>query len=177
MTGAKFVLVLKQARTHDADICLSHGWIHKSLISFSFFFNAGMSLMMQVAGELKIISKDLNVAVLVGPVLSYVLMPSFSPECMVMSMMICNVRLPDKVTNHATRDGSGQLRAGLGQSWSHVPRTRILLRRVERPGSSSSLRVAILTKSSRQVKHFSVKNTRHQNQLFPIKNKFEYSAL
>ncbi|KAG5283943.1 hypothetical protein AALO_G00021260 [Alosa alosa] len=80
--------------------------------------NEGMSLMMQVAGELKTISKDLNVAVL--------------------------------VTNHATRDGSGQLKAGLGQSWSHVPRTRVLLQQVERPGSSSSLRVATLTKSSRQ---------------------------
>ncbi|XP_012677416.1 DNA repair protein RAD51 homolog 4 [Clupea harengus] len=78
----------------------------------------GMSLMMQVAGELKTISKDLSVAVL--------------------------------VTNHATRDGSGQLRAGLGQSWSHVPRTRVLLHRVKRPGASSGLRLATLTKSSRQ---------------------------
>ncbi|XP_063060080.1 DNA repair protein RAD51 homolog 4 [Engraulis encrasicolus] len=78
----------------------------------------GMSLMMQVAGELKTISKDLNIAVL--------------------------------VTNHATRDGSGQPRAGLGQSWGHVPRTRVLLQRVERAGAAPGLRSATLIKSSRQ---------------------------
>ncbi|KAG9341437.1 hypothetical protein JZ751_019246 [Albula glossodonta] len=82
----------------------------------------GMSLMMQVAGELKTIAKDLNVAVL--------------------------------VTNHVTRDGNGSLKAGLGLSWSHVPRTRILLQHVERPGSGlSSLRTATLIKSSRQPCH------------------------
>ncbi|XP_066515761.1 DNA repair protein RAD51 homolog 4 [Hoplias malabaricus] len=80
--------------------------------------NEGMSLMMQVATELRLIAKDFNVAVL--------------------------------VTNHVTRDGNSQLKPGLGQSWSHVPRTRILLQRVERPGALSSLRSATLTKSSRQ---------------------------
>ncbi|XP_053474394.1 DNA repair protein RAD51 homolog 4 [Ictalurus furcatus] len=80
--------------------------------------NEGMSLMMQVATELKVIAKDFNVAVL--------------------------------VTNHVTRDGNNQVKAGLGQSWSHVPRTRILLQRVERPGASSNLRTAALLKSSRQ---------------------------
>ncbi|KAG5844273.1 DNA repair protein RAD51 homolog 4 isoform X1 [Anguilla anguilla] len=79
----------------------------------------GMSLMMQVAGELKTIAKDLNVAVL--------------------------------VTNHVTRDGSGILKAGLGLSWSHVPRTRVLLECMENPGSAyCSLRTATLIKSSRQ---------------------------
>ncbi|XP_072530680.1 DNA repair protein RAD51 homolog 4 [Salminus brasiliensis] len=78
----------------------------------------GMSLMMQVALELKMIAKDFNIAVL--------------------------------VTNHVTRDGTGQLKSGLGQSWSHIPRTRIHLQRVERPGAPSSLRIATLTKSSRQ---------------------------
>ncbi|XP_051972888.1 DNA repair protein RAD51 homolog 4 isoform X2 [Xyrauchen texanus] len=84
--------------------------------------NEGMSLLMQVAGELKMIAKDLNLAIL--------------------------------VTNHVTKDGNGQLKAGLGQSWSHVPRTRVLLQRVESPGASStSLRTATLTKSSRQACH------------------------
>lgn len=54
------------------------------------------------------------------------------------------------VTNHVTRDGNERLKAGLGLSWSHVPRTRVLLERAERPGSSS-LRTATLAKSSRQV--------------------------
>ncbi|XP_035382764.1 DNA repair protein RAD51 homolog 4 isoform X2 [Electrophorus electricus] len=81
--------------------------------------NEGMSLMMQVAAELKMIAKDFNTAVL--------------------------------VTNHVTRDGRGQLKAGLGQSWSHVPRTRLLLQRVDRPGAPHGLRTATLTKSSRQV--------------------------
>lgn len=86
--------------------------------------NEGMSLMMQVATELKMLAKDFNVAVL--------------------------------VTNHVTRDGNNQLKAGLGQSWSHVPRTRVLLQRVEQPGASSSLRTATLTKSSRQPCHLTV---------------------
>ncbi|XP_030648827.1 DNA repair protein RAD51 homolog 4 [Chanos chanos] len=82
----------------------------------------GMSLMMQVAGMLKTIAKDFNIAVL--------------------------------VTNHAVRDGNGRFKAGLGQSWSHVPRTRVLLQPVESPGNSSrSLRSATLTKSSRQACH------------------------
>uniref|UniRef100_A0A4W5MDF5 RAD51 paralog D n=1 Tax=Hucho hucho TaxID=62062 RepID=A0A4W5MDF5_9TELE len=84
--------------------------------------NEGMSMMMQVAGLLKTIAKDFNVAVL--------------------------------VTNTVTRDGNGQLKAGLGQSWSHVPRIRILLQRLERPGSTcSSERTATLAKSSRQPCH------------------------
>ncbi|XP_023652774.1 DNA repair protein RAD51 homolog 4 isoform X1 [Paramormyrops kingsleyae] len=78
----------------------------------------GMSLMMQVAGELRTLAKDLNVAVL--------------------------------VTNHVTRDGNGMIKAGLGQSWSHIPRTRVLLQRIEQPRSTcSSLRTATLIKSSR----------------------------
>ncbi|XP_028838362.1 DNA repair protein RAD51 homolog 4 isoform X2 [Denticeps clupeoides] len=81
----------------------------------------GMSMMMQVAGELKLLSKDFGVAVL--------------------------------VTNHVTRDSSGVLKSGLGHSWSHVPHNRVLLQKVERPGSHTCLRVAELTKSSRQPCH------------------------
>uniref|UniRef100_UPI003AAAF746 DNA repair protein RAD51 homolog 4 isoform X2 n=1 Tax=Centroberyx gerrardi TaxID=166262 RepID=UPI003AAAF746 len=84
--------------------------------------NEGMSLMIQVAGVLKTIAKDFNVAAL--------------------------------VTNYVTRSGSGEAQAGLGLSWSHVPRTRILLERTERPGSMHcSLRTATLIKSSRQPCH------------------------
>lgn len=45
------------------------------------------------------------------------------------------------------------MQPGLGVSWSHVPRTRILLEQVEQAAtpSSSSLRSATLIKSSRQV--------------------------
>ncbi|XP_032390152.1 DNA repair protein RAD51 homolog 4 isoform X2 [Etheostoma spectabile] len=82
--------------------------------------NEGMSLMIQVAGVLKTLAKDFNVAAL--------------------------------VTNHVTRSGSGEVQPGLGVSWSPIPRTRILLERVERaaPASHSSLRSATLIKSSRQ---------------------------
>ncbi|XP_067263028.1 DNA repair protein RAD51 homolog 4 isoform X1 [Chanodichthys erythropterus] len=82
--------------------------------------NEGMSLLMQVAGEMKMIAKEFNIAVL--------------------------------VTNHVIKDGIGHLKAGLGQSWSHVPRTRVLLQRVEN-AETSSLRTATLTKSSRQACH------------------------
>ncbi|XP_054902514.1 DNA repair protein RAD51 homolog 4 [Poeciliopsis prolifica] len=53
------------------------------------------------------------------------------------------------VTNHVTRSGSGEAQPGLGVSWSHVPRTRILLERVE--SGASGLRSATLIKSSRQA--------------------------
>ncbi|XP_038146690.1 DNA repair protein RAD51 homolog 4 [Cyprinodon tularosa] len=57
------------------------------------------------------------------------------------------------VTNHVTRSGSGEVQPGLGVSWSHIPRTRILLERVERGASVSSTgqRSATLIKSSRQA--------------------------
>ncbi|CAL8364494.1 unnamed protein product [Lota lota] len=84
--------------------------------------NEGMSLMMQVAGALKTIAKDFNVAVL--------------------------------VTNHVKRGAGGELQAGLGLSWSHVPRTRLLLERSKSPGPLlGSTRTATLVKSSRQPCH------------------------
>ncbi|XP_039888430.1 DNA repair protein RAD51 homolog 4 [Simochromis diagramma] len=85
--------------------------------------NEGMSLMIQVAGALKTMAKDFNVAAL--------------------------------VTNHVTRSGSGEVQPGLGVSWSHIPRTRILLERVEKAAAVSqpSLRSAKLIKSSRQPCH------------------------
>ncbi|KAG8008491.1 DNA repair protein RAD51-like protein 4 [Nibea albiflora] len=85
--------------------------------------NEGMSLMIQVAGALKTMAKDFNVAAL--------------------------------VTNHVTRSGSGEVQPGLGVSWSHIPRTRLLLEQVEKGVlvSLSSLRTATLIKSSRQPCH------------------------
>ncbi|KTF73102.1 hypothetical protein cypCar_00038995 [Cyprinus carpio] len=83
-------------------------------------FASVMFLLMQVAGELKMIAKDFNIAVL--------------------------------VTNCVTKYGNGHLKAGLGQSWSHVPHTRVLLQRIE-GAETSSLRTATLTKSSRQACH------------------------
>ncbi|TMS13831.1 DNA repair protein RAD51-like protein 4 [Larimichthys crocea] len=84
--------------------------------------NEGMSLMIQVAGTLKTMAKDFNVAAL--------------------------------VTNHVTRSGSGEVQPGLGVSWSHIPRTRVLLEQVEKAlVSQSTLRSATLIKSSRQPCH------------------------
>ncbi|XP_019961321.2 DNA repair protein RAD51 homolog 4 [Paralichthys olivaceus] len=82
--------------------------------------NEGMSLMIQVAGVLKTMAKDFNIAAL--------------------------------VTNHVTRSGGGEVLPGLGASWSHIPRTRVLLERLEEAGAAgrSSLRSATLIKSSRQ---------------------------
>ncbi|MEQ2188060.1 hypothetical protein GOODEAATRI_011071 [Goodea atripinnis] len=53
------------------------------------------------------------------------------------------------------KDFSVAVLPGLGVSWSHVPRTRILLERVERGASVSCTgrRSATLIKSSRQVRH------------------------
>ncbi|XP_035034429.2 DNA repair protein RAD51 homolog 4 [Hippoglossus stenolepis] len=82
--------------------------------------NEGLSLMIQVAGVLKTMAKDFNIAAL--------------------------------VTNHVTRSGSGEVQPGLGASWGHIPRTRVLLERLEEAGavSHSSLRSATLIKSSRR---------------------------
>ncbi|KAI4799616.1 hypothetical protein KUCAC02_016789 [Chaenocephalus aceratus] len=78
--------------------------------------NEGMSLMIQVAGALKTMAKDFNVAAL--------------------------------VTNHVTRSDSGGVQPGLGVSWSHIPRTRVLLERRGEGGAGghSSLRSATLIK-------------------------------
>ncbi|XP_071362616.1 DNA repair protein RAD51 homolog 4 isoform X2 [Trachinotus anak] len=59
------------------------------------------------------------------------------------------------VTNHVTRSRSGEVQPGLGVSWSHIPRTRVLLERVERAEvvSRPGLRFATLIKSSRQPCH------------------------
>ncbi|XP_039612571.1 DNA repair protein RAD51 homolog 4 isoform X1 [Polypterus senegalus] len=79
----------------------------------------GLSLMMQLAGELRMISRDFCVAVL--------------------------------VTNHVTRESNGAVKPGLGRSWSHVPRTRILLQHVNSEMTTQNgLRRATLLKSSRQ---------------------------
>lgn len=58
-----------------------------------------------------------------------------------------------QVTNHVTRSISGEVQPGLGMSWSHIPRTRILLEGAEHAAAAScpSLRSATLIKSSRQV--------------------------
>uniref|UniRef100_A0A8C2C9U0 RAD51 paralog D n=1 Tax=Cyprinus carpio TaxID=7962 RepID=A0A8C2C9U0_CYPCA len=94
----------------------------KALMVDSVSANEGifMFLLMQVAGELNMIAKDFNIAVL--------------------------------VTNCVTKYGNGHLKAGLGQSWSHVPHTRVLLQRIE-GAETSSLRTTTLTKSSRQACH------------------------
>ncbi|KAM9333305.1 DNA repair protein RAD51 homolog 4 [Pholidichthys leucotaenia] len=64
------------------------------------------------------------------------------------------------VTNYMIRSVSGEVQPGLGASWSHVPRTRILLKRPEeahqsglQPSLGSGLRSATIIKSSRQPCH------------------------
>lgn len=58
------------------------------------------------------------------------------------------------VTNHVTRGLSGGVQPGLGVSWSHTPRTRLLLEHTDKnPTSLCTLRSATLIKSSRQACH------------------------
>ncbi|XP_061607816.1 DNA repair protein RAD51 homolog 4 [Phyllopteryx taeniolatus] len=54
------------------------------------------------------------------------------------------------VTNHVTRSDEGEVRPGLGVSWSHVPRTRVLLERLPAAVGRPALRSATLIKSSRR---------------------------
>uniref|UniRef100_A0A8C4S2D4 RAD51 paralog D n=1 Tax=Erpetoichthys calabaricus TaxID=27687 RepID=A0A8C4S2D4_ERPCA len=57
-----------------------------------------------------------------------------------------------EVTNHVIRESNGAVKPGLGRSWSHVPRTRILLQHVNSEMTTQNgLRRATLLKSSRQV--------------------------
>nr|XP_057943446.1 DNA repair protein RAD51 homolog 4 isoform X2 [Doryrhamphus excisus] len=70
---------------------------------------------------------------------------------MVLKMLAKDFNMAALVTNHVSTSGVGELQPGLGVSWSHVPRTRVLLERpptatVSRPG----LRSATLIKSSRR---------------------------
>lgn len=54
------------------------------------------------------------------------------------------------VTNYVTRSSGGDVLPGLGASWSHVPRTRILMERLEKSLNQSAVCSATLVKSSRQ---------------------------
>uniref|UniRef100_A0A673B646 RAD51 paralog D n=1 Tax=Sphaeramia orbicularis TaxID=375764 RepID=A0A673B646_9TELE len=102
--------------------------------------NEGMSLMIQVAGVLKTMAKDFNVAAL--------------------------------VTNHVTRSAGGEVQPGLGASWSHIPRTRILLERTERSiASYCSRRSATLIKSSRQVLQAALTCTSGLTECYKVRHK------
>ncbi|XP_037323897.2 DNA repair protein RAD51 homolog 4 isoform X2 [Pungitius pungitius] len=58
------------------------------------------------------------------------------------------------VTNHVSRGlGGGELQPGLGASWGPVPRTRVLLERVDGGVGHTSVRAATLIKSSRRPCH------------------------
>lgn len=57
-----------------------------------------------------------------------------------------------QVTNHVTRSSSGEVQPGLGATWSHVPRTRVLLERTGTSATGAGVRSATLVKSSRQVR-------------------------
>lgn len=70
----------------------------------------------------------------------------------VLKAMVKDFNLAALVTNHVTRGGSEGVRPGLGVSWSHVPRTRLLLEHTQQ----SNWRSATLIKSSRQACHRSV---------------------
>ncbi|XP_077448828.1 DNA repair protein RAD51 homolog 4 isoform X2 [Stigmatopora argus] len=62
---------------------------------------------------------------------------------------VLNMTSGPQVTNHVSRNDEGEVQPGLGVTWSHVPRTRILLERLpdaERP----ALRSVTLIKSSRR---------------------------
>lgn len=76
--------------------------------------------------------------------------------CTSLNQTNCVIAL--QVTNHVVRNLSGEVQPGLGVSWSHVPRTRILLERLDRSAAvgTSSRRSATLIKSSRQVRHISL---------------------
>lgn len=123
---------------------------------------AGMSLMTQVGLVLKTIAKDFNVAALVritapraaAPLLGALRCDAGKLERADYPLFHRKRRRPLQVTNHVTRGGGGgggEVQPGLGMSWSHVPRTRILLERAKGPASCSGLRAATLIKSSRQV--------------------------
>lgn len=107
--------------------------------------------MTQVGGVLKTIAKDFNIAALVR--VSATWAPAGLRDALrVLTLPDC--KRPFQVTNHVTRGVGGEVQPGLGMSWSHVPRTRILLERVEGAASAgcSTLRSATLIKSSRQVR-------------------------
>ncbi|XP_034033648.1 DNA repair protein RAD51 homolog 4 [Thalassophryne amazonica] len=72
----------------------------------------------------------------------------------VLKMMAKDFNVAILVTNHVTRSAVGGVQPGLGVSWSHVPRTRILLERLDKVVvNHCTLRSATLIKSSRQPCH------------------------
>ncbi|XP_049597545.1 DNA repair protein RAD51 homolog 4 [Syngnathus scovelli] len=73
-----------------------------------------------------------------------------SQVAIALKTMAKNFNIAALVTNHVTRSEEGKVQPGLGVSWSHIPRTRVLLERLSEAGSRPSLRSATLIKSSRQ---------------------------
>lgn len=76
----------------------------------------------------------------------------------VLKVMVKDFNLAALVTNHVTRGASGGVRPALGVSWSHAPRTRLLLEHTHTSAQytsapQSSWRSATLIKSSRQPCH------------------------
>lgn len=76
----------------------------------------------------------------------------------VLKATVKDFNLAALVTNHVIRGEGGALRPALGVSWSHAPRTRLLLEHTSTPRTSTSAqhsnwRSATLIKSSRQPCH------------------------
>uniref|UniRef100_A0A8C6S8Y3 RAD51 paralog D n=1 Tax=Neogobius melanostomus TaxID=47308 RepID=A0A8C6S8Y3_9GOBI len=84
-------------------------------------------------------------------------LPLMAQLAVVLKAMVKDFNLAALVTNHVTRESSGgSVRPALGVSWSHAPRTRLLLEHAHTSAqhtsaSQSSWRSATLIKSSRQV--------------------------
>ncbi|XP_077448826.1 DNA repair protein RAD51 homolog 4 isoform X1 [Stigmatopora argus] len=102
-------------------------------------------------GSVKVLIVD-SVSAVIAPLLG-----SRHQEAMVMMTQVAislktmakDFNLAVLVTNHVSRNDEGEVQPGLGVTWSHVPRTRILLERLpdaERP----ALRSVTLIKSSRR---------------------------
>lgn len=79
-------------------------------------------------------------------------LPLVAQVAAVLKVLVRDFNLAALVTNHVTRGGNGEVRPALGVSWSHAPRTRLLLDHTHRSG----WRRATLIKSSRQACHRSV---------------------
>ncbi|XP_061557968.1 DNA repair protein RAD51 homolog 4 isoform X2 [Phycodurus eques] len=124
-----------------------------SFLFVLFLFFLGYILRQEASGgSVKALIVD-SVSAVIAPLLGsrhHEGMHMMSQVAIALKTMAKDFNIAALVTNHVTRSDEGEVRPGLGVSWSHVPRTRVLLERLPAAVGRPALRSATLIKSSRR---------------------------
>ncbi|XP_037125617.1 DNA repair protein RAD51 homolog 4 isoform X2 [Syngnathus acus] len=148
-----------QTSSHDEQMeALQRIAVHRAFDIFSLLDclhrlgDGGLRQVSASGGSVKALIVD-SVSAVIAPLLGsrhQERMYMMSQVAITLKTMAKNFNIAALVTNHVTRSEEGKVQPGLGVSWSHIPRTRVLLERLSEASSRPSLRSATLIKSSRQ---------------------------